>query len=473
MEPGFELPIEVPPRRSRNRMRALHQQLRTAILEGRLKPGVKLPPTRAFAATYGVSRNTAIATYDLLQSEGYVSTRRGGTFVTAMLPRRMPAERRGKDGRLSEYWRNTSPTIVTVERPRLDFTLGVPDLPLFPLDVWKRLSARAVRSFFRQPVAGSDSPYGRPALRDAIAQHVSSTRAVASSVEDIVVTAGAKQAFSLLARILVTPKRTVVAVEDPGYRPVRIAFEAAGARIVHVPVDQEGLIVERLPANARVICVTPSHQYPLGVVMSASRRAQLLDFARTRGAVVMEDDYDSEFRYGDRPLDALQTLDRSDSVFYVGTFSKSLFPGLRIGFVVAPAWARTALAAARQYADGYSPALSQETLTAFIKEGHLVRHVRKMRRIYAARRELLLERLALDLGWLQPFPSAAGLHLACGVDRGIDVDAFIAKAREREVGLGSLRRYAVSGRAQKGVMFGFGALSEQGIDEALGRLRRL
>lgn len=473
MEPGFELPIDVPSRRSRNRLRSLHQQLRAAIVEGRLKPGVRLPPTRAFAQTCGVSRNTAIATYALLQGEGYVSTRRSGTFVTAMLPPRTTVARRDDDRRLHEDWRRREISAAPTQRPRLDFTVGVPDLPLFPLDVWKRLSARTLREFFRKPLAGSDSPFGRTALRAAIARHVSATRAVACAVDDIVVTAGAKQAFSLLARILTTPKRTVVAVEEPGYRPVRTAFAAAGAEVVGVPVDREGLIVERLPTNARVVCVTPSHQYPLGVVMSASRRTQLLEFARARGAVVMEDDYDSEFRYGDRPLDALQTLDRSDSVFYVGTFSKSLFPALRIGFIVAPAWARNALAAAKQLADGYSPALSQDTLAAFIREGHLARHVRKMRGVYAARREVLLAGLARGFEWLQPLPATAGLHLSCIAGRGADIDAFIARARAREVGLDSLRGYADSRRSQNGILFGFGALDEQRIVEALARLRTL
>jgi GntR family transcriptional regulator/MocR family aminotransferase len=474
MEPGFELPLDIPSRGSRNRLRSLHQQLRLAIIEGRLKAGLRLPPTRAIAATYGVSRNTAIAAYDLLQSQGYIATRRGGTFVTATLPRKGPAPRkRSDDPRLNAMWHGRLPVDPTKNRPSLDFTLGVPELQFFPLDVWRRLSQRSMRSFFRQPVMGSDSPYGRTLLREAVSRHVASTRAVACSEGDVVVTAGAKQAFSLLARVLVTPNRTVVAVEDPGYRAVRATFTAHGAKVVYVPVDEEGIVVERLPASTRVICVTPSHQYPLGVVMSAARRAQLLDFARKHDAVIIEDDYDSEFRYGDRPLDALQTLDREESVFYVGTFSKSLFPALRIGFIAAPAWARPALGTAKQLSDGYSPALAQETLAAFIAEGHMARHVRKMRRIYAQRRELLLDHLSKGFSWLRPLNFAAGLHLACVADRSIDIQRFIDRCRASDVGIDSLRNYGESRFCQRGILFGFGALDEQGIEEALKRLRKI
>src|SRR6185436_17297532 len=214
------------------------------------------------------------------------------------------------------------------------------------------------------------------------ARHVSFARAVACDPDDVTVTAGAQQAFDLLARILVVPKRTVVALENPGYPPLRAAFAAAGARIAAVPVDEQGLIVERLPAQAKIVCVTPSHQFPLGAVMSASRRAALLEFAQRQGAVVIEDDYDGEFRFTDRPLDALQTLDRTESVFYVGTFSKSLLPALRLGYIVAPSWARAALVAAKATMDGYCGPHTQNTVAALVRGGFLSSYVRKMHRVY-------------------------------------------------------------------------------------------
>jgi GntR family transcriptional regulator/MocR family aminotransferase len=479
MEPIFELPLTVPPRG--DRLRALHRQLRAAILEGRLQPGLKLPPTRAFAATYGVSRNTAVATYDLLLSEGYLATRRGaGTFVTDVLPKL--AERKGprassgsNDRRLNAFWREQALPGAGTGGPSssINFAMGVPELSLFPMEVWRRLAARALRAFSRQPLV-NDSPHGRATLRAAIAKHVSFARAVACSADDITVTGGSQQAFDLLARILVTPNRTVVAVENPGYPPIRTMLAAAGARIVPVPVDAEGLIVERLPANARVVCVTPSHQFPLGAVMSARRRAALLEFAHTRGAVVIEDDYDAEFRFDDRPLDALQTLDRAESVFYVGTFSKSLFPALRLGFVVAPPWAQRALGVAKRYTDRHSAVVEQDTLAAFINEGHLARYVRKMRAVYGARRRVLLNGLQKDFSaWLTPVPSAAGLHLAALATRGLDVESLVERAEQSGVGIRSLRRFELGRAGKAGVAFGYGTLDEARIKEGLTRLRRL
>jgi GntR family transcriptional regulator/MocR family aminotransferase len=291
--------------------------------------------------------------------------------------------------------------------------------------------------------------------------------------EDIVVTSGAQQAFDLLARILVVPGRTVVALEDPGYPPARFAFAAAGAKVAAAPVDDEGLIVERLPRDARIIYVTPSHQFPLGPAMSARRRAQLLAFANRHRVLVIEDDYDGEFRFGGRPLDALQTLDREACVFYVGTFSKSLFPALRLGYVVAPAWARAALIAAKLNADWHCPVAEQDTLAAFIGEGHLARHVRKMRRIYAARRGLLLQLLERDFQpWFTPLPSVAGLHLAALAKPQVNVETLVERARRVEVGVQALRGF-YAGRSKAGLVFGYGTINEGAIAEGLSRLREI
>jgi GntR family transcriptional regulator/MocR family aminotransferase len=287
------------------------------------------------------------------------------------------------------------------------------------------------------------------------------------------VTTGAQQAFDLIARVLVTARKTVVAFEDPGYPRMRTIFEAAGARIVHVPVDAEGIVVEKIPAQAQIICVTPSHQFPLGVAMSAQRRAALLELAQKRGAVVIEDDYDAEFRYGARPLDALQTLDRAESVFYVGTFSKSLFPEIRLGFIVAPSWARAALIAAKQYADWHCPALAQDTLAAFIAEGHMARHVRKMRAVYAERRAVMLASLSTDFqNIMTPVDSAAGLHLAALAQPGVDADALVERALQDSVRFYSLSLFSPANRGRPGFVFGYGALDVQAIEEGLVRLRR-
>lgn len=480
MQPSFELAISIPRRGSRDVLRALHRQLRTAILDGRLQPGLRLPPTRVLAATYGVSRNTAVATYDLLLSEGYLSARRGaGTYVADALPA-LPARKptraaSGSESRLNAFWRKPPIGDATpaVKSLRFDFQLGVPDQGAFAFDVWRRLSGRALHALSRTSAAYSD-PQGRLALRAAIARHVSFTRAVACRPEDIVVTTGAQQALDLLARILVTRGRTVVAVEDPGYPPMRAAFAAAEAKIVPVPVDAEGLMVERLPRGARVICVTPSHQFPLGTIMSTRRRAALLEFAQRHDAVVVEDDYDGEFRFGDRPLDALQTLDRAESVFYVGTFSKCLFPAIRLGFVVAPPWARGALVAAKRFSDRHSEVAVQDTLASFIAEGHLVRHVRKMRRIYGERRDALLNGLQRDFSrWLEPIPAAAGLHLSAFSAPSVQVDALVQRARQQGIGIYSLRDYYSGNAPRAGFVFGYGAIETRAIKEGLSELRRL
>jgi GntR family transcriptional regulator/MocR family aminotransferase len=317
-------------------------------------------------------------------------------------------------------------------------------------------------------------PQGQPALREAIAQHVSVTRAVACDGDDVLVTSGAQQAFDLLARVLVSPGKTMIALEDPGYPPLRNAFEAAGARIAAVPTDAEGLVVERISAGARVVCVTPSHQFPLGTAMSLQRRTALLEFARRHAAVIVEDDYDGEFRYGGRPLDALQTLDRSDSVFYVGTFSKSLFPALRLGYVVAPAWAHAALLAAKQVADWHCNMLAQDTLAAFITEGHLARHVRKMRRIYGARRAALLQALAQHArGRLEAAPSESGLHIAAALLGPQRAPALVQRAAGEGIRIQSIEPFRVELPAPNGLVLGFGMIDEREIEPALRRLARL
>ncbi len=479
MEPLFGLSITLPPQGSRDLLRAVHRQLRMAILDGRLQGGLRLPATRWLATHLGVSRNTIVATYDLLLSEGYLVARPGaGTYVADNLPRATRPKARPDDlptdRRLAAFWRKLpAASQSTPSRPpRFDFQIGVPDKASFPFPIWRRLSARALRALSKAPAAYAD-PEGRPALREAIAKHVSFARAVACSADDVVVTAGAQQAFDLLARILVTPGQTAVAIEEPSYPPLRAAFAAAGAKITAVPVDSEGLLVHRLPRETRVICVTPSHQFPLGGVMSLSRRAALLELAQRNDAVVIEDDYDGEFRFEGRPLDALQTLDRAGSVFYVGTFSKSLFPALRLGFVVTPPWARRALVRAKQWTDWHGAVLAQDTLAAFIAEGHLARHVRKMRKVYGMRRAALLEALSHHCGdRLQPVPGEAGLHLAAILDGPLRAKPLAAKLADDGINILSLDCFATRRPMPNGLAFGYGVIETDRIDDAIRRIAR-
>jgi GntR family transcriptional regulator/MocR family aminotransferase len=255
-------------------------------------------------------------------------------------------------------------------------------------------------------------------------------------------------------------------MEQPGYPRARWLFEAHGARIAEVPVDEEGLIVDKLPRNAKLIYVTPSHQFPLGVRMSLARRQALLEWAARRGAAIVEDDYDSEFRYEARPLDSLQSLDHHGVVLYVGTFSKVLFPGIRTGFIVASEPIRHALVTARHLTDWHGPQLIQATLARFIQEGHLARHIRKMRRIYAQRRRLLLQCLDGDaFGSAEPWPSAAGLHIALRLKRGVSGDVVANAARVQGVGVDSL--------SEHGLALGYGTIEISQIEEGVRRLMRV
>lgn len=473
------LPLGLKPPRpgSRTVRRDLYGQLRDAILEGRLAPGLQLPSTRSLAERLRVSRNSATWVYDLLVGEGYLESRTGaGTFVADSLrrPRPLAAAPSAASRRIQPAWRDALPAPPRYARPLpYDLRLGVPDVSQFPVDVWSRLSRRAARSLFRGPATYGD-PAGLPALREAIAGHVSHSRAVACTAEDIIVTAGAQQAFDLLARVLVTPGRTTVAVERPGYPKLYRALGAAGARLHPTPVDAEGLAVDRLPPRAAVVCVTPSHQFPLGLAMTAQRRQDLLDFASRRNALVIEDDYDGEFRYGGRPLDALKTLDREERVFYVGTFSKSLFPSLRLGFIVAPRWAAAALSAARQLADSHGPLLSQQTLAWFIAEGHLARHIRRVGRLYGERRAALLdavERHAEDV--LRPVPASAGLHFSALLRRPVDPDAAAAKALAAGIGIEPLGRNAGCRPGECALAFGYGLLQAPRAAQAIARIATL
>ena len=480
MNATIDLAVDLPARGSRQVGRDLHLQLRAAIVGGRLRAGLRLPSTRELAAGLGVSRNTVVNAYDLLLSEGYVRARgRAGTVVADFLSPALRRERAeavpGRDPRLNPTWRAPTSLIPIGVRNnyRFNFSVGIPDWESFPVPVWRRLSARALRKASKTR-AGYGEPQGQIALREAIAGHISFARAIACTAEEIIVTAGAQQAFDLLARILVTPGQTTVAMEEPGYPPLRNVLTAAGAKVVSIPVDSEGLKVDRLPRNTKMICVTPSHQFPLGVHLSLARRTALLDFARTQGAVIVEDDYDGEFRYGGKPLDALKTLDRGEAVFYVGTFSKSLFPALRLGFVISPPWAKHALVAAKQLSDWHAPLVSQDILSTFIAEGQLARHVRKMRKLYSERREILQNALERFCGsHLRVVGIGAGLHLATQLTGSISAAALIEKAREAGIALDAIQRFGVADGRPDGLVFGYGAIASQQIGDAVRRLSRL
>jgi len=477
----MEFHIDMPAAGSRERFAALHRQIRAAIIDGRLAAGVRLPTTRELALRLGVSRNTVLAAYEHLAAEGYLLPRqRAGTFVAGTIPSRGAAtlpSRAAIPSRadLPDAWRRVAPWSgeAMPAGPRYDFRVGLPDHSQLPWDAWNRLCGRAQRDFARSPRAYTD-PAGDPLLREAIAGHVSLSRAVACSAEDVFITSGAQHAFALLAEVLVTPQATVVAVEDPGYAPLHAAMAFRGAQLRRVPLDKEGLRVDRLPPEAKVVCVTPSHQFPAGAAMSLSRRTQLLEFARQHQAAVIEDDYDGEFRYGARPLDALHSLDDSGLVFYVGTLSKVLFPALRVGFVVAPAWARERLAAVLHAIHGAPPLLTQLALAAFIREGHLARHIRRMRRVYAGRRDALLQAMEQHAeGLLIPLPSEAGLHVSAMLAPQLEAYAVARAAAEAGIAVEALDRSGQRRLRYNGLTFGLGLIGDDEVAAGVQALVKL
>ena len=477
MQPVFSFDVVLPARGQGTVKQSLYEQLRSAILDKRIAAGTKLPATRQVATGLGVARNTVLAAYELLIAEGYVIPRPGAKAVVADVTARRsrPARRPATpvvNRRMNPLW--LTPELQREKRrtlPERCFRLGTPEYRFFPHDTWRRLSARALRAWAKRPFTYSPSE-GIPELREAIAHHVAFARAVACTAEDVMVTSGAQQAFDMLARLLVVPGRTQVAVENPGYPPLRSAFIAAGAHVVPIALDDEGMRVADLPDDVNVVSVTPSHQSPTGAVLSLQRRTELLDFARRRGAVVIEDDYDGEFRYGGRPLDALQMMDRDGSVFYVGTFSKSLFPALRKGFIVAPPWAHGALVNIKYSADAHSDVITQSMLAAFIRDGHLARYVRRMATVYGARWEMVLQELRRLDSWLQPIPSEAGLHLAARIRDPKQAATIVALARQHLPGSQSTVEYSAAPLGQPALAIGYGVAETNEIAAAFKGFRR-
>ncbi|MEU7740977.1 PLP-dependent aminotransferase family protein [Nonomuraea sp. NPDC049158] len=435
----------------------VYRQLLNAILDGRLRSGERLPPTRELARRLEISRNTVAVAYDRLVADGFLVGRAGaGTFVSADRVRARSAPQGVVRPRT--IWRSMAVDAPTAGH-EYDFRVGVPDPRLFPMETWRRLVARELRT----GLAGYADPAGHEALRDAIARHIGISRSVRAGADDVLITNGAQQALDLIGRVLIDPG-ACVAVEEPGYPPARRLFRSLGARVAGVPVDGEGIDVTAIPNAARLVYVTPSHQFPLGTPMSLARRAALLAWAERRRGVIVEDDYDSEFRFGDRPLEPLQSLDRAGRVIYVGSFSKTLLPMLRLGFLVAPASLMPALRAARQLSDSHGELTTQAALARFIDEGLLARHIRKATREYAARHALVVDTLAGD-DRLRLVPSVAGLHLCARFSPGVSVRPEPRLALER------LDAYCGESPAQQGLVLGYGAIQQAEIPEGLNILK--
>lgn len=458
----------------------LHRQLRAAIQDGRLAAGEQLPPSRLLAERLGVSRKTVAEAYARLAYDGLAAGRVGsGTFVSAAgAPRSQPPARRplAAQAELERWAAQDIPLAhpAPAALARYEYLGGNSLHSPFPSADWRRCLGHAQR----QGAAARGlygPPEGLPALRQAIARHIGYARGIRCSAEDIVVTNGTQQALDLIARVMLTPAATA-AVEEPGYPPARLLFAAQGARVEAVPVDGQGLVAAAVPATARLIYTTPAHQMPLGMALSPARRQALLERAREIGALVVEDDYDSEFRYAGRPTDSLYSLDAQSgggSVAFVGSFSKTLMPDLRLGYVVAPPDLRRALVAAKRLTDSHSPGLTQAALARFMDDGCLLKHIRRCHAIYARRRQTLERRFATDLApWFELVPAEAGMHLAALARRPLEMDKLLRRARQRGLGLYSLAPF-YAGPPRDGLLLGYAGIDTLDLEPSLDILRQL
>lgn len=511
----IDLALQISPEADEPLHRQIYEQIRAAILTGRLRSHQKLPASRQLAKSLSVSRTTVTQSYDQLISEGYLQTQQGaGTFVCAHIPDSLiETERYPRSGQakgveqdsvdqgsfpnagLSAYGDRLHKTPSRTANPasKFSFAYGVPALDLFPIQTWRRLwnkRSTADTSWMNY----SPDPMGYEPLRREISQYVSQARAVCCRPEQILITNGTQQALNLIVQLLVAPG-DAIAIEDPGYLSARRIFDSSGATILPVPVDEAGLkvnepgglrdLVERHPTpSPKLVYVTPSHQFPTGVLMSLSRRLAILQWAQQNNAFIIEDDYDSEFRYRSRPVPALQGLDSHERVLYVGTFSKVMFPGLRLGYVVLPPSLMPLFLKAKWLSDRQNSLIDQQALHDFIQQGYLAKHVRRMRNIYEQRRRSLVSNLAAVTS-----PSSCPVKIL-GDESGLHIMArfsaehasapsdhdIVNEAKKQGVDLFSAQpQYYPTARSPINgeFIFGFGNISEQAIEQAIATIKPL
>jgi GntR family transcriptional regulator / MocR family aminotransferase len=457
--------------------RQIYDFWRQGILSGRFSGGERVPSSRDLATALDLSRGTITQAYEQLISEGYFQTTHGaGTFVCRQLPEKLlnaPAA----SGRRPAH-EAAAPLSTFGKRLQKDYqqpgqrsdhiclSHWGPDLNLFPLESWHRLYARSLRSLGYDALGYAEYARGYEPLCEEIAKYVSRSRAVTCSADQVVVVNGSQQGLDLCARLLLEPGDEV-AVENPGYSGASRVFEATGARLRPIPVDREGMVCARLGAAAKVAYVTPAHQFPTGVALSLRRRLELISWARERRAVIIEDDYDSEYRYSGAPMPALQGLATGVPVIYCGTFSKVMFPGLRVGYLIVPQPMVAAFTRAKWLSDRHTPVHQQATLCQFMKEGLLERHIRRMRRIYDLRRATLVESLHTHFGdRAAVLGEAAGMHAYVQFD---DPDITVRAARNK-VQLRDVGAYYLGKAPANDYLLGFSMLSESSIREGIKRL---
>jgi GntR family transcriptional regulator / MocR family aminotransferase len=452
----------------------LYAALRDEIVNGRLRPGARLPATRDLAKQYGLARGTVMNSFDQLKAEGYLEGAVGsGTYVSKVLPdellevvpqktmKRQASQ--GAERRISDFAKRVRHFGNFESRPTHAFRANLPALDLFPAALWAKVASRRLRRVSMNLLLACDAMGYKP-LREAVAAYLNSSRGVHCAPEQVAIVSGVQEALDLVARLLLNPGDRVC-MEDPGYPGAAAVFKAAGARVVSAPLDSEGMMLDkRALEGARLVYVTPGHQFPLGITMTLARRLQLLDWAAKVGAVVLEDDYDSEFRFSGRPVPALQGLDQRGLVLFAGSFSKVLFPSLRLGYLVVPANLAEPVSAIISITNRHAPLPDQAILCDFIADGHFGRHLRRMRQVYAERRSVLEECAHKTLvGLLEITGVEAGLQTAAWLCSQVNGEVVAAAAALRNVEVTPLSRYSLGGKLREGLHLGFAAVSPKEI----------
>src|SRR5882762_5364038 len=482
------LPLSLPGPPAGGRLyRWLYDEMRTAILDGRLRPGSRLPATRDLASAYRLSRATIVTAFDQLKSEGYVEGRSGsGTYVSQVLPEQLldvrgpRAEKRLPHRRvaLSSYARRLQPFRGASPRPMRAFRANQPALDLFPTTLWAQVAARRLRRVSTNLLAGGEALGYRP-LREAVADYLNTSRGVKCTADQVLILSGAQEGLDRTARLLLNPEDPAW-MEEPGYPGAAAVLRAVGVKLCGVPVDAEGLDLERgiqRTPRPKLVYVTPAHQFPLGVTMSLRRRLALLEWARKAGVMIFEDDYDSEYRYSGRPVPALQGLDRAGVVIFGGSFSAVMFPAMRLGYLVVPSEMVDVFAAAQSVSTHHPPLLGQAVLCDFITEGHFARHIRRMREVYAERLGVLLKGAREKLmGLVEISNVEAGLQTIGWLRDGVSAEQVAAAAAKKDVEVIPLQRYAFGRVPGNGIVLGFAAVEprelRRGVEELASVLRR-
>ena len=458
--------------------RQIYLWFRQAILSGTLAAGERLPSTRDLAEQLRISRTVVLLAYDQLLAEGFVQGVGGsGTYVAEGLG--ASRQRRSETAatvRLSRFGKLAQEASAKIELPgkrekglRYDFSYRRLPVEGFPFETWQRILTRRSRTAGLRTLDYA-FPAGSVRLREAIAGHLRRSRAVVCDSEQVIIVTGSQQALDLVARVLLE-RGDLVVIEEPHYQGARDAFRAAGARLHPVEVDKEGLNPAKLPKRAHIAFITPSHQFPTGTILPVSRRLMLLAWAKKAGAVVIEDDYDGEFRYEGRPVESLQGLDTEGRVIYVGTFSRTIFPALRIGYLIAPKSLAPALTAGKWLCDRHTATLEQETLAEFIQTGAYERHLRRARRLNALRRRALLEAVHEFLGErVRLTGDGSGAHVALWLRARVSEEAVIERAAAKDVAVYGIARHFLQRPHRTGLMLGYSRMREEDIREGVRRL---